>query len=546
MGAAGPKDRMAHPGDRRAEKAAVIVLDGASRDLLWEGIRSGRLPNLARMAEGGVRGEMNSSIPPETAPAMADLLTGTQGGKHGLYGFYTLDRETMEIKVNTYRDVRAPTVVDYLESLGLAVGLFGIPLMYPLPRPSGGFAVSGFGVPDDVVWAWPRWAYESLRGRGYTPSGRVLALVEDEEKTAEEEAAQLLGCWEGLKAILDRKVDDITLLVAWFKETDHVAHVLWHRPDLVMKVYEAADRVVGEFVEEYGRDWFVQVVSDHGFTARRRLFYPNSFLRREGFMRLRTSPATVFRAAVTGLLEDARRRFAGVEAEVHRVGRFSVRRRISEIAARSMVLGVRDVDLGGSIAYAFGSNMTEFAPIYLADGIDREAWLEALREAFSGLQGVEEVLDGRSIYRGPEAQRAPDLVVRFERDVTCMSNRIMLNPDRMFERPGGVYAGKHEFVGIYLCSGPGVRRGVVGGVRRLVNVMPTALHALNLAVPSYMDGDVDLWCFEGGGITLGGPRRVRFGPTTSALRGTIESLRRRLRERRRGDERPGGEMGGPD
>jgi len=72
-----------------SEKRRVLVigLDGATFGLLRPWMEEGSLPNLAAIARNGASGELQSTIPPNSAPAWTSFMTGMNPGKHGVYGF---------------------------------------------------------------------------------------------------------------------------------------------------------------------------------------------------------------------------------------------------------------------------------------------------------------------------------------------------------------------------------------------------------------------------------------------------------------------------
>ena len=66
----------------------ILGLDGASSNILFPAIDSGLLPNLGRLFNDGLSGELESSIPPYTCPAWVSSITGVNPGKHGVFDFF--------------------------------------------------------------------------------------------------------------------------------------------------------------------------------------------------------------------------------------------------------------------------------------------------------------------------------------------------------------------------------------------------------------------------------------------------------------------------
>lgn len=70
-------------------RVLVIGLDGATWDLLEPLAKEGKLQTLRNLMEGGVWGNLESTIPPVTVPAWVSFATGMNPGKLGVFGFPT-------------------------------------------------------------------------------------------------------------------------------------------------------------------------------------------------------------------------------------------------------------------------------------------------------------------------------------------------------------------------------------------------------------------------------------------------------------------------
>ena len=86
----------AHQKERR--KIVVIGLDGATFDIIEPLTKRGKLPNLARIMENGVYGELTSTIHPITPQAWTTFLTGKNAGKHGIFDFTTRKKDSYDIE----------------------------------------------------------------------------------------------------------------------------------------------------------------------------------------------------------------------------------------------------------------------------------------------------------------------------------------------------------------------------------------------------------------------------------------------------------------
>src|SRR5262249_36108855 len=70
-----------------SKRVLFIGLDGATFDLLDPLMHKGVMPRLKSFGEKGVRGLLETSIPPITPTAWVSWMTGKNPGKHGVFEF---------------------------------------------------------------------------------------------------------------------------------------------------------------------------------------------------------------------------------------------------------------------------------------------------------------------------------------------------------------------------------------------------------------------------------------------------------------------------
>ena len=117
-------------------RVLVIGLDFAAPKLVFDQWVDD-LPNLRRLMQEGVYGELKSSDPPITVPAWMSMMTSKDAGELGIYGFrnrsnYSYDGLTI---ANSHLSERRG--VGHLGKLGKKSGLIGVPPSYP-PKPING------------------------------------------------------------------------------------------------------------------------------------------------------------------------------------------------------------------------------------------------------------------------------------------------------------------------------------------------------------------------------------------------------------------------
>ena len=114
-------------------KVIVIGLDGATWDLLMPLAKEGFLPVLRKLIEGGSYGELESTIPPVTAPAWASFATGKNPGKTGIYDFLFPKNSLDDLAAITSKDIAGKTFYETLEENNKRTILINLPVSYP-PR----------------------------------------------------------------------------------------------------------------------------------------------------------------------------------------------------------------------------------------------------------------------------------------------------------------------------------------------------------------------------------------------------------------------------
>jgi predicted AlkP superfamily phosphohydrolase/phosphomutase len=101
------------------------------------------------------------------------------------------------------------------------------------------------------------------------------------------------------------------------------------------------------------------------------------------------------------------------------------------------------------------------------------------------------------VYRGPRLERAPDLVIEWNRDsninnLTLGTRRVAeLQRDMVRKNPQrAVLSGAHDLYGLVAARGPGIVSGARLEGASLLDIAPTVLYLLGQAIPGEMDGQV--------------------------------------------------------
>jgi predicted AlkP superfamily phosphohydrolase/phosphomutase len=278
-------------------RVAVIGLDCATPKLLFDDLRA-EVPNISRLIEGSLYGELESITPPITVPAWACAMTGKSPGQLGIYGFRNRRDTTYQgLSIATSQAVREPAVWDLLGDAGKKSLLIGVPPAYPV-RPVEGWRVSCFLTPPSATsYTWPEdLATEVEEEVGeyifdipdFRQQGVDFVLTQVHEMTKRR--------FKLARRLVRNKPWDFFMMVEM--GTDRLHHVFWQHWDPKHPKYEPGnpyesafqdyyrllDAEVGSLLEALPVDAVVILMSDHGARAMSGGICFNEWLVKEGYL----------------------------------------------------------------------------------------------------------------------------------------------------------------------------------------------------------------------------------------------------------------------
>lgn len=506
------------------QRVLAIGLDGATFDLLTPLMDQGVLPNLARMRGEGAWGPLSSTIPPLTAPAWSSFATGMNPGKHSVLQFFSASSGSSRVDTRSVvnsTSIATPTLWQRLSEHGLRVGMVNIPMTYPPPEVNG-FVVAGMPMPlKPAALTYPPSLASTLGDYrpdlSYFMGGREFRaeyapaaqrLLADMSAILDERAAATLR-------LIESQPCDFFMVV--FTETDRLGHHLGavpSEPDVRRKLvewYGRLDMHLGAIMDAFGSGCATLIMSDHGMgTSASRRVYFNDWLINEGLM----VPGHAGRSASAWLRKLGITR--DLAARILR--RFPSG--LSRIAIERLGGGEVPIDFERSVAY--------YTPIYeFVGGITivpdemraagTPAYFEIRAEIANRLRGlvdpatgehmIKEVHAREEIYAGPYVDQMPDLILMMAEQY--VGNHRIGNRSCFAERTEvSAVLGAHRTEGIFLASGEGIAGvGHTAGLS-IVDLAPTIMHLLGLAVPQTMDGRVLTEILDSEHVSMHPVRRV--------------------------------------
>lgn len=281
------------------EKVAVIGLDCCEPSLVFDKWYDD-LPNLRRLMQSGLYGNLESCLPPITVPAWTCMTTGKDPGTLGVYGFRNRrDHSYDSLYTATSLDVREPHVWDILGKAGKKTIAVGVPQTFPIVRPPNGCMVTDFLTPS----------IESDYTHPLTLKREIAKLVgeymvdvpefrtEDKAWLCEQIYKMTDKRFEVCKHLLRTKPWDLFFMVEI--GVDRIHHGFWrfmdsehHRytpgnpfENVIHDYYVHLDGLIGELLAEIDlKKTAVWIVSDHGSKRLEGGVCFNDWLIREGLL----------------------------------------------------------------------------------------------------------------------------------------------------------------------------------------------------------------------------------------------------------------------
>lgn len=91
----------------RIKRCIVLGFDGVDPKLVKKFMDEGKLPNLKKLKEQGMFGELATTVPSISPVAWSSFQTGVNPGKHNIFDFLTRDKKTYAPKLSSV-DIRGP------------------------------------------------------------------------------------------------------------------------------------------------------------------------------------------------------------------------------------------------------------------------------------------------------------------------------------------------------------------------------------------------------------------------------------------------------
>ncbi len=269
---------------------------------------------------------------------------------------------------------------------------------------------------------------------------------------------------------------DAGLLSLYVSSTDQRSHMFWRLTDprhpaydprlaarfgdTVEKIYRRMDLFLGKVLTRVDRRTLLLAISDHGFTPYYRSFHLNTWLRRQGYLRL---------------IDETRQ---GEEAFFQNVD--WRRTRAYALGFNGLYLNLRGRESDGIVSPGEAASLVE----------EIASRLERCLDPVTGARPVLKAYRTRTCYAGPARDEGPDVIVGYNRGYRASWQTALGKvPRNLIETNDKKWSGDH-------CMAPGILPGMLLANRRLHgtegadlrDVTATLLAAFGIPTPPEMDG----------------------------------------------------------
>lgn len=519
------------------KKTLVLSIDSGCWEYIDPLLGAGRMPNMAGLIGRGVRGVLESTMPPITPVAFSSFLTGTNPGKHGVFDWTVrgADGNTQPVSAAMRRGM---PFWHYLNRTGVRVGVFNIPVTYP-PQPIEGFLVPGITAPRGARnLTWPAQVLDWIEDR-FGPY-----RVDVPHARLDEGVESYVSAWlryeemqtdAALMLMDEYNVDVLAFNYASLDRINHFSPLQEHLETVLTNV----DAQIGRFVERYPEANFI-LMSDHGSRRVKRAFLLGKWLVQNGYAvygeksldipTYETNFALARYFQAQGMNGTGERVLRNLLRGVMSVLPSALRRPIWQAMYRTapQTLDYRFAErLDWSRTRVFATSNS--GPLIVnreALSKDNANGYEVLREALiRDLLAAKDpttnepifsrVYRREEIYHGPAVAQAPDIVADHY-DSEC--DLIVDNTPESFCFVNRLNRfGDHVRDGLFVLSGPDFVSDASSDHRASIMAVPaTVLHLYGVPIPEDFDGRV-LTEFLAAGFTAQHPIRTQTAMTGDAL-----------------------------
>ncbi len=509
----------------------VVGLDGATFDLIEPWVKEGKLPTFQRLMAEGCWGKLESVPNQRSAAAWTSLATGTNPGKHGIYEFYEQRPDSYDIQFINASIRHGKSLWKTLSEHDRRVGVLNVPMTYPAERVNR-FLVAGIDAPSahSKGFAYPPEIYEYLCEKFgpyvIEPGVNGFVIKGEIDKAVESLRAEIKQKSDITQYLLNNEPWDFFIVV--FRSLDAAQHGFWKYldpkgreldpvgskkyGDVILKTYQQLDEAINAICNCLDRQTRLIIISDHGFGRKHPASNQlNYWLEDNGFLAFKSkpnkglSPASLLQLLYRYVSKKTSRATKERLKQLlpwlrNRVHSHLVYARIDWSKTRAYsdnLFPIVRVNMRGREPQGIVGGGAEYEGV-VAELKER---LPDCRDSVDSVPIVDSVFHRDEIYRGPFADRAPDLLIRWREDIEIHGIALSKNAGEIAGPPvptedARYISGDHRLHGILIAAGDGIKQDARISGACLIDIAPTVLNMMGVPAPADMDGKILKDLFE--------------------------------------------------
>lgn len=446
-------------------KLVILGLDGFDIGLLKKFMNEGiELPNFKYIMENGFYGKMRSIIPPVTRPAWTALFTGRKLGNIGVYDFFVINSKYERKMLDIVDIYEGNFLWDILNKNKKSCGIVYVP-MIEIKKDVDKFFFNSW---DEFA---AKYGKKLPRDKSLTPFGKMKNRMKRFVKKID---------------VFTQGIDeDIDVYFGHFFVTDAPIHTIQN----FREVYKLVDEKLGDVIRKCEeKNYNLLIVSDHGGKQAKTRFNLNVWLRKNGYLKLRSPPGIKMKLldymlSFNPILVRTLLQIIKETKNLHGSEKSPTEMRLEEI------------DWKETKAFAMSSLVLELVGIwinkksYFENGTvvenDVEKMKEEIKKRLEKEKAVKKVWKKEDIFSS-NSNNLPDLLVEAKEGYLISRrhyNRIYSKCSRFF----------HNYHGTVMGIGPDLRSGGIEIEEiEIEDITPTILHMNKLPVIDNIDGKVRL------------------------------------------------------
>lgn len=456
-------------------RVLVIGLDGINPGLIKKWLDS--LPNLKKMQQKGIWGDLESTIPPSAPQAWISSLCGRNPGAYGFWDFLYRDNfsycERKQVN-STVIDDRVNCLYKILPKIGQKVAIIGVPGIWPPPKIPAGYCISNYinqGTENNLTWP------ENLRDEIKNLIGNYILGVQEasnKEKSLRRIYEMDTQRFTLIKHFIQKKKCDYALCVLMGPKL--VSNIFYRYSDsehryfdpnsrhrnVLQDYYKWIDKNIGEVMKVLDDDTVLLVHSVYGVQRLNGRININEWLIQNGYMTLKYYPSQ---------------------------------------PSLFNILSTDCVDWSRTKAWAEGSNGQIFINLKGRESegiVDHKNYEKLMNKLASEIREIPDEnrnsLDIQIFYReelhfGEYSKYGPDMFVNLDKSRWSTNELVGYGKGKIYnfnDTKESFYEG-HGFYGYFCLAGSSISsKGEIKGIS-LLNIAPTIMDILKLEIPPEME-----------------------------------------------------------